>query len=96
MVLLLLIGEALLVFVVRSAARPVWRTDLLANRSVLPLVALSLLVLPATVLIPSVATILHLAPPAPGLWLPALAVAATATLWVEPLKWLAGRSRMPR
>jgi Ca2+-transporting ATPase len=89
----LLIGQALLVFVVRSPARPIWQTNVLANRSVLPLVATALAVVPLTIFVPPLATLVEVAPFSPDLWLPAIAIAAAATLWTEPLKWLGNLTR---
>ena len=89
----LLMGQALLVFVVRSPARPVWRSDVVTNRTVLPLVGLTLAVLPATVLVGPLADLLHVAPPPPELWLPAAGAAALATLWTEPVKVIRGALR---
>jgi Ca2+-transporting ATPase len=89
----LLVGQALLVFVVRSPAHPVWRTSVTANPTVLPLVAMALAVLPVTVYLPAFSDLLHVAPPSPELWLPAVALAALATLWTEPLKWWRGSAR---
>lgn len=87
---ILLIGQALLILVVRSPARPIWRTDLVANRTVVPLVALTAAVLPLTVLVGPLADLLHLAPPPPAAWVPAAVIAAGATLWTEPLKAIRG------
>jgi Ca2+-transporting ATPase len=89
----LLLGQALLIFVVRSPARPIWRSDVVANRTVLPLVGLTLAVVPATVLVGPLAALLHVAPPPPELWLSAAGVAALATLWTEPIKAIRGALR---
>jgi Ca2+-transporting ATPase len=89
----LLVGQALLVFVVRSPSQPVWRTNVVANRSVLPLVAMALAVVPLTIFVPPLATLVEVAPFRADLWLPAIAIAALATLWTEPLKWLRGLAR---
>jgi P-type Ca2+ transporter type 2C len=84
----MLLGQVMLVFVVRSPTRPIWRTSALSNRSLLPLAGAALAVLPLTVYIPPVAELVHVAPPSPELWLAAFGVAALATLWTEPIKWL--------
>jgi P-type Ca2+ transporter type 2C len=89
----LLAGQALLIFVVRSPGRPVWRSDVVTNRSVLPLAGLTLAVLPVTVYVGPLADLLHIAPPPPELWLPAAGIAAIATLWTEPLKAMVGARR---
>ena len=67
---------------------PVWRTSVTVNRTVLPLVAMALAVLPVTIYVPPIADLLHVAPPSPDLWAPMAGLAALATLWTEPIKWL--------
>jgi hypothetical protein len=78
--------------VVRSPENPVWRTSLRVNRTLPAILAGSVLVLLATVYLPPLAGLLKLAPFPAEFWVAVLAIAGAATLWMEPLKELRGRT----
>jgi len=82
----MIVGQLLLVLVERDPLRPVWRTSLTANPTLLLVVALSLASVVAAVQIPAVNQLVELAPLDATQWLIAVALAAAATLWYEPVK----------
>jgi hypothetical protein len=78
-------GQTLLVFVQRSPERPVWRGPA-PTRTAMLLCAGTLASLACAILVPPLATLLHLAiPPAP-LAAASFGAGCLSTLWLEPFK----------
>jgi Ca2+-transporting ATPase len=82
----LIFGQVLLVLLERAGARPLWTVGLSGNRALVWILGATLGSLVLVEYVGPLATLLHLAPPSPGAWLVALAVAIAATCWSQPLK----------
>jgi Ca2+-transporting ATPase len=82
----LVVGQVLLVLVIRSPDRPLWRADWSQNRTLAPIVISVLLSLVILVAIGPVSVSLSLAPLTLPEWLAAAGVAAAAVVWREPWK----------
>ncbi|MGZ3510072.1 MAG: cation-translocating P-type ATPase [Vulcanimicrobiaceae bacterium] len=81
----MIVGQTLIVLTERAAG-PVWKLRFLENRRVVPIVLFTLLSLACALYVPQVARVLSLAPLSAHQVLLAVAVAAVATLWLEPFK----------
>jgi len=83
--IVMFVGQTVLVFVQRSPARPVWR-----GAPPTPvawwLAGATLASLALAILVPPLASVLHLGVPSPSLALSAVGAALAATLWLEPFK----------
>ena len=79
---------ALIVLVLQSRAfrQPVWRRSLRDNRTIAPMILLTLASLALMVYLPGLASAAQLAPPTASQWVVAVGVALASTLVVEPLK----------
>jgi hypothetical protein len=69
----------------RSPQRPLWSSGLPWTRTLLVVIAVLLAVTVASVYVPPLAELLHLEP-FPTVWWLAVALAASSTAWLEPLK----------
>ena len=80
----MIVGQTFLVFVERAGTRPLWSVPVHTNRSIVPVVLLTLASLAAGIMIPPLAAALHLAPIP---WLTAAiacGAGAVAVLWTQP------------
>ena len=84
----LFIGQIVMVLAERSPTEPIWRMGLTEN-PVLPAVLIATIgILIAVFYVPPLASLLRIAPLSLDQWGLAAGVAATTTLWLEPLKAL--------
>lgn len=89
----MLVGQALLVLVARADARPFWSVRT-RNRTLLPILALTLATAVLAIHVPPVARLLALEPLSLPQWALAALVGSLSVLIVEPVKALrAGRAR---